>query len=124
MTDTDRDYYQEAIGIVTSDVDLGQRATVEYGHLRALWDIECAMTLRLAEVHARAQAAEAERDRLRAQLREALSDLEEVLGVVAVEQPQREPVMVGGCEGCEIEGRLDPDPMTLAKADLEAKGER
>ena len=62
---TDRDWYIEAIDLVTNDQS---PYTLELAHCRALWDVENAMTLRIADLHARAQRAEQALEGLRVEL--------------------------------------------------------
>ena len=99
---TDRDWYIEAIDLVTNDQS---PYTLELAHCRALWDVENQMTLRMAELHERAKGAEQALEGLRVELEStrgrlalalyeqdawksrsmmAEAELEEVLGHVVV----------------------------------------
>lgn len=102
-----RDYYQEALDILLHHAD---RA-----HLQALWDANKTMTLRMADLHTRAQQAEQERDHWKARVLEAESDLEEVLGEFTV------PI---SDQSRQLQDHGQVDECTAAKADLDARGAR
>lgn len=125
MSDRDRDWLEEAICLATYDIEEPAPHELQWQHLRALWDMNCAMTLRLADVHLRAQQAEAERDSLKVQLQAAQDALKEVYKELLMrgnpdfwkEDLSRPP------HSTERGARLR-DEMDAGKAWLEATGQR
>ena len=54
----ERDWLAEAIRLATYDIEEPAPPVLTWEHLRAIWDMQTTMTLRMADVHARAQRAE------------------------------------------------------------------
>lgn len=126
----DRNYHHEARRIITSEtMMLPQRE-----HLFALWKEIEAMTLRLADLHLRVQKAEAERDSLKVQLDLAedarqpwlacATDLRRHIARLEMQRNSLKVQLHTAQDALRDLGLREPDAMSLAKADMEVRGER